>query len=202
MMQRPSEEKEWGAVVGGWKVPHSRTNVRFGGVRRMVSWTATLHAFEHPKQERVMSEDQATSIGRTPWHLWVIGVLAVLWNSMGAFDYLMTETRNEGYMGSFTPEQLDFFYGFPVWVVAFWAIAVWGGVLGAVLLLLRKKLAAGVLLVSFLSMVVTTIHNFALSNGFQVMGEPFDLAFSAVIFLFALLLYLYAKAMKNRGVLL
>lgn len=148
-----------------------------------------------------MSEDQTPSSGRTPWHLWVIGVLAVLWNSMGAFDYLMTQTRNEGYMSKFTPEQLEYFYGFPAWVVAFWAIAVWGGVLGAILLLLRKKLAARVFLASFLAMVVTTIHNFGLSNGIEAVGDPFSLVFSGLIFVFALLLFLYARAMKNRGVL-
>jgi hypothetical protein len=85
--------------------------------------------------------------------------------------------------------------------VAFWAIAVWGGVLGAVLLLLRKGLAAPVLLVSFVSMVVTTIYNFGLSNGLEAMGDPFSLFFSGLIFVFALLLYIYARAMKNRGVL-
>ena len=148
-----------------------------------------------------MSEDQATSTPRAPWHLWVVGALAVLWNAMGAFDYVMTETRNEGYISRFTAEQLEYFYGFPAWVVAFWAIAVWGGVLGAVLLLLRKKLAAGVFLVSFLAMVVTTIYNFGLSDGLEVMGGAGPLVFSALIFLFALLLYLYARAMKNRGVL-
>ncbi len=120
---------------------------------------------------------------------------------MGAYDYLMTQTQNEAYMSNFSPEQLEYFYGFPTWLVAFWALAVWGGVLGAVLLVLRKKLAAGVLLVSFLSMVVTTIYNFGLSNGFEAMGGEFELVFSALIFVFALLLYLYAKAMKNRGVL-
>ena len=148
-----------------------------------------------------MSEAQATSNGPTPWHLWVVGVLAVLWNSMGAFDYLMTQTQNEGYMSQFTPEQLEYFYGFPAWVVACWAMAVWGGVLGAVLLLLRKKLAVGVFLVSFLAMVVTTIHNFVLSNGLEAVGDPVALAFSAAIFVVALLLFLYARAMKNRGVL-
>jgi hypothetical protein len=148
-----------------------------------------------------MSESRVNPTDRAPWHLWVIGVLAVLWNAMGAFDYLMTQTRNEGYMSQFTPEQLEYFYGFPAWVVAFWATAVWGGVLGAVLLLLRKKLAAGVFLVSFLAMVVTTVYNFGLSNGLEVMGGAGPLVFSALIFVFAFLLYLYARAMKSRGVL-
>jgi hypothetical protein len=148
-----------------------------------------------------MSEDQANENGGPPIHLWIVGVLSVLWNAMGAFDYLMTQTQNEGYMSSFTPEKLEYFYGIPTWAVAFWALAVWGGVLGSVLLLLRKKLAVGVFLVSFLSMVVTTIHNFFLSNGLEVMGGPVELVFSALIFVFALLLFLYARAMKDRGVL-
>lgn len=89
-----------------------------------------------------MSEDQAAAVGRRPWHLWVVGIVAVLWDSMGAYDYLMTQTENEQYMSGFTPEQLEFFHGFPTWVVAFWALAIWGGLLGAFLLLFRKKLAA------------------------------------------------------------
>jgi len=147
-----------------------------------------------------MSENGTTTTAKTPWHIWVVGVIAVLWNAMGAFDYLMTETQNEGYMGKFTPEQLDFFYGFPAWMVAFWAIAVWGGVLGAVLLLLKKKLAAPVFLVSFLCMAVTAVRNFVFANGIEVMGTG-GAIFSAVIFVFALFLVVYSRTMKNGGVL-
>ena len=148
-----------------------------------------------------MSESQTTSSNRRPWHLWVVGIFAFLWSGGGAFDYLMTETQNEAYMGNFTPEQLEFFYGFPSWMVAFWAVAVWGGVLGGLLLLFRKKLAVGVFLVSFLSMVVTTIRNYVFANGFEVMGGPGAAVFSAFIFLFSLLFFLYARAMRDKGVL-
>lgn len=147
-----------------------------------------------------MQEDSTVTGDRTPWHLWLIGVLGLLWNAMGAFDYLMTETQNESYMGQFTPEQLEFFYGFPTWVVAFWAVAVWGGVLGAILLLLRKRLAVPVFLGSFLAMVVTSIHNFGLSNGLEVM-EGTGLMFSILIFVFAFCLWLYARVLAQRGVL-
>ncbi|MDX1566982.1 MAG: hypothetical protein R3223_04215 [Longimicrobiales bacterium] len=146
-----------------------------------------------------MPEDVAAT-QRTPWHLWVVGGLGLLWNLVGAFDYLMTQTRNASYMSQFTAEQLEFFYGFPTWVVASWAIAVWAGVLGVLLLLLRKRLAVPVLLASFLAMVVTSIHNFLLSDGLEVMGGM-GVGFSAIIFLFALGLWLYARAMAQRRVL-
>jgi len=137
----------------------------------------------------------------TPKHLWVIGVVTLLWNAMGAFDYLMTQTRNASYMANFTPEQLEYFYGFPTWVEGTWAIAVWGGVLGSVLLLLRRRLALPVFAVSFVAMVATTIHNYVLSDGLEMMGGPGQLAFAAVIFLVALALVFYARAMAARGVL-
>jgi hypothetical protein len=103
-------------------------------------------------------------------------------------------------MSQFTPEQLEYFYGFPTWVVAFWALAVWGGLLGTILLLLRKRLAAPVLLVSFVSMVVTSVYNFVLSDGMEVMGTT-GAAFTAVIFVVALGVWLYARMMAARGVL-
>jgi hypothetical protein len=148
-----------------------------------------------------MSEEPAVRTDAPPRHLWVIGVLALLWNAMGAFDYLMTQTRNESYMGNFTPEQLEYFYGFPTWVVAFWALAVWGGVLGTILLLMRKRLAVGVFLVSFVSMVITSFHNFVLSDGMEAMGGVGPLIFSVVIFFVALGLWIYSRAMAQQGVL-
>ncbi|MFH1501665.1 MAG: hypothetical protein ABIG03_01330 [Candidatus Eisenbacteria bacterium] len=116
-------------------------------------------------------------------------------------DHLMTQTRNEAYMSKFTPEQLEYFYGFPLWVDATWGIAVWGGVLGALLLLLRRRLAAPVLLISLISMIVSTIHNYAFSQGMQIAGGAFELGFTVVVFLVALGLWLYSRAMRRRGVL-
>lgn len=148
-----------------------------------------------------MSESQSNNPVKAPWHLWVIGIVGLLWNAMGAFDYVMSKTKNEQYMASFTAEQLEFFYGFPIWVNAAWAIAVWGSVVGTILLLLRKGSAVWVLLVSFLAMVVTAIHNYGLSNGLEVVGDTFSLVFTALIFLVGLALFLYAKAMRTKGVL-
>ncbi|MCJ7451703.1 MAG: hypothetical protein MUO39_04410 [Steroidobacteraceae bacterium] len=138
---------------------------------------------------------------RAPWHLWVVGIAALLWNAVGALDYVMTQTRNAQYMAAFTAEQLEFFYGLPAWTVAAWAIGVWGGVLGSLLLLLRKSLATWVFLASLIGVVLTTFQNYVLSNGLEVMGGPGAVVFTAVIFLVAVALYVYARAMTTRRVL-
>lgn len=144
-----------------------------------------------------MSETKDTA---TPRHLWVVGVLSLLWNLFGAMDYLMTQTQNEAYMGQYTPEQLDFFYGFPAWLVAFWAIAVWGAVAGSILLLMRKRYAFHVFLVSFLCLVVTSIHNYGFAGATDIVGGA-GLVFSVIIFVVALGLVFYARNMTRRGAL-
>ena len=148
-----------------------------------------------------MSEAILLDSKPTPWHFWVIGIVALLWSGMGAMDYVMTQTRNEAYMSGFTPEQLEFFYSIPAWGIAAWAIGVWGGVVGAILLLLKRRYAVWVFLASLIGAVVTTFQNYVLINGMEVAGDTFSLAFTALIILVALGLYLYSRAMHKRKIL-
>jgi len=152
-------------------------------------------------EEGVMGEVQQVSANRAAWHFWVIGAVALLWNAMGAMDYVMTQTRNEAYMSAFAPEQLEFFYGMPSWAVAAWAIAVWGSVLGSLLLLLRTRFAVWAFLASLIGMVITAFQNYVLANGMQVIGDAFSLIFTAAIFLIAVALLLYSGRMRQRGIL-
>ncbi len=142
----------------------------------------------------------AATRSRTPIHLWIIGVISLLWNAMGAFDYLATELQLEFYMSQFTEAQLEYFYGFPVWMTAFWAFAVWGALVGSIGLLLRKKWALWAFAVSAFSMVMTTIYNFGMSNGAEIMGQA-GMIFSAVIWVTAFFLLWYSWWLSRKGVL-
>ena len=137
---------------------------------------------------------------KTPMHLWIVGLISLLWNAMGAFDYSATELRLEFYMSQFTQEQLDYFYGFPAWVIAAWAIGVWGSLLGSIGLLLRKRWAVQVFGIAILGLAVTTLYNAVLSNGFEIMGDG-AAVFTAVIWVIEVLLLLYSLKMAGRGVL-
>jgi hypothetical protein len=148
-----------------------------------------------------MNQSPDTSQRKTPRHLWAVAVLAVLWNAAGAFDYFMTETRNTNYMSSFSPEQLTYFYGLPKWVIATWAVGVWGGILGSLLLLLRSRHTVVVLGASLGGAAITILHNYGLSDGFKIMGGLVGLAFSAVILLIAVALFMYSRRLAARGVL-
>ena len=137
---------------------------------------------------------------KTPGHFWAVGLVALLWNLIGALDYTATQLRIESYMGQFTPEQLEYFYGFPSWAVACWAIAVWGSLLASILMLLRQRLAVPVFGIAIVAMVLTTVQNYLLSEGLRIMGSG-AAVFSAVIAFIALFLFFYSRAMATRGVL-
>jgi len=140
------------------------------------------------------------STTKAPFHLWIVGVLAVLWNAVGAFDYTATQMKLDFYMSQFTPEQLDYFYGFPAWVDAGWAIAVWGALLASLVLLMRKAFAVWLFGISILGMAATAVYTFFLTDSGSVMGED-ALMFTAVIWVIALFLYFYSIAMVKRRVL-
>jgi len=95
-----------------------------------------------------------TAKGRAPAHLWIVGVLALLWNGYACFEYLMIETANQGYMSKIPADQLAFMDSLPSWLTAFWALGVWGGLLGAILLLMRNRYAVFAFAASLVGAVV------------------------------------------------
>ena len=137
---------------------------------------------------------------KAPVHLWIVGIVSLLWNAIGAFDYLASQLKIEFYMSQFTQEQLDYFYGFPAWAVAAWALGVWGSFFGSLALLLRKSWAVPLFGVSILGLAVNSVYTYWMSNGIEVMGEG-AVMFTAVIWVIVLLLFFYARALEKRSVL-
>lgn len=138
---------------------------------------------------------------RTPWHLWVVGIVTVLWNSFGCLDYTMTQTRRDAWFAQMgvTEAQMAYFTAMPAWTHAAWAIGVWGGLLGGLLLLLRRKWALPVFVVSFLGWLAGAVYAFALSDGMEAMGEhwPMQIVIGGACVFFIW----YAWFMSKRGVL-
>lgn len=96
-----------------------------------------------------------TAQGRgVPAHLWIVGIVALLWNAFGCYDYWMTMTANQTYLGKFPADAIAYIDGLPKWLVAMWAVGVWGGLLGALLLLARSRLAVGAFLLSAIGAIV------------------------------------------------
>jgi len=137
---------------------------------------------------------------KAPVHFWIIAIVSLLWNAVGAFDYTATKLKLDFYMSQFTPEQLEYFYGFPAWVVAAWACGVWGSFFGSLALLLRKNWAVFLFGLSIAGLAVSTVYNFILTDGSEAMGSGGSM-FTGVIWIIVLFLFFYSRAMAKRGIL-
>src|SRR4030095_4931475 len=118
-----------------------------------------------------MSEAQGTTTPGRPWHLWLVGIIGFLWSSMGVVSFMLTQMNVEAVMSRFPPQQREYFASFPWWAVAFWAISVFGGVIGCLLLLLKKRIAFPVLLASVIGAIVYNLGGLFLLGGMKVMRE-------------------------------
>jgi hypothetical protein len=89
-----------------------------------------------------------------PAWFWIVAVLALLWEAMGCYQYLIQVRTDAATM--------------PTWLVAVFAVAVWGGLLGAALLLMRRSLARLALIVSLIAVLI--------QFGSLVLTGPIDLS--------------------------
>ena len=137
---------------------------------------------------------------KTPVHLWIVGVLALLWNFIGVFDYLASKLELEFYMSQFEPEMLEWINLMPAWATASWAFGVWGAFVGTIGLLLRKKWALWAYGASIGGLLLSNIYSFFLSNMAEAMGESYPYM-NALIWVIAIGLFFYARVMRNKGVL-
>ena len=88
---------------------------------------------------------------------WMIAVIAFIWNLMGAYMYIIQKYKTEAFESQYTSMQLDMIYSMPAWATAAFAIAVFGGVLGSVTLLMRRKIAASIYFLSLIGIIVQMI---------------------------------------------
>ena len=133
--------------------------------------------------------------------MWVIGIIGGLWSSMGVLSFMLTQMNVEAVMSRFPPQQRAYFESFPVWAVAFWAIGVFGGVIGCLLLLLKNRVAFPVLLASLIGAIGCNLGGLFLLGGMEVMRETGGLGLTVFPIIVAAFLAYYARAMRKRGVL-
>ena len=139
---------------------------------------------------------------KPPISFWIISAVSLLWNSIGALDYYMTQSRNATYIQEFTPDQLAYFSSFPPVMEAAWALGVWGALLGSILLLLRSKFAVWSFAVSLFGLAFSSYWQFfgGELSAYDVLGSV-SVVMTAVIWVIAIALFLYARRMQARGVL-
>ena len=130
---------------------------------------------------------------------WLISIVALFWNFMGIVAYLGQAYISDDALKMLPEENQLYFSNVPAWVTAAFAVAVFGGFLGAIGLIIRKKWAYFLFVISFFALVAQHVYNFFIQNYIEMTGSQMILPI--VTFIVALFLIYFSKQKSQQGVL-
>jgi uncharacterized membrane protein len=138
-----------------------------------------------------------SAIKAPTWFLVVAGI-ALVWNLMGVMAYIAQVTMSPEALAALPAEQQALLASTPAWATGAFALAVFGGALGSLALLIRKTWAFPLLLISLAAVIVQLFHAFFMSKSIEVFGPGGMIMPLMVIVIAAYLLFL-AKQAKAKG---
>ena len=142
-------------------------------------------------------------IGRTKtaWWFWVIAILYLLWSFVGCGGYLAEHMMSDAaYRDAFGDELLGLRGLTPWWATAGYAVGVWGGLIGGIFLLLRRKLCLPFFYASLIGAIIGFIPSIFDDRFKAVMGGG-DYGLMAFIWVICIFIIWFARLMSSKGVL-
>lgn len=136
-----------------------------------------------------------------PLWFWIAAGLGLAWNIFGVVQFLgsLSATSESLMATGLTAEQAAVMLGYPMWMTIAFAVGVFGGLAGCVLLLLKKRLSVLVFAVSLAGYVILYIGDIT-EGVFAAIGTSQVVILSLVVAIAAALLWL-ARHCDRRGVL-
>jgi len=137
------------------------------------------------------------TIGRVHWSFWAIGAVTLIWNVMGVINFFMQ--MNADALASFPESHRAIVESRPAWATGAFAMAVFGGALGCLLLLLRKSAAYYLFIASLLGVIVQLIHTLGMASS-KIDFSPLDILMIILMpLVVAAFLIWYSKWAESKG---
>jgi hypothetical protein len=142
--------------------------------------------------------DQVTSgKAKAPWHLWLVGIVSLLWYLSGATTILWAQY---GSLSRLSADEVAYYAAKPLLLQVLAIAALVGGVGGAVGLLMRRKWALALLAILVIGVMAQNVIE--LANGTsRALANNGAMIATVFIALIAVLTWLYARVMVRKGVL-
>lgn len=132
-----------------------------------------------------------SSSNKPPVYFWVVAIIAILWYAFGVYNYLMQAFLTKEQVTELSNVDQLFYDDLPAWYVSAFAIAVFAGLVAAISLLIRKRWAYILFIVSFLAVGI---------QQFYVLTEinPRDILLSLSAIVIAVFLVWFSKRAAAR----
>lgn len=139
------------------------------------------------------------SVSARPGWFRIAAFLFLLWNLFGIYMFYSQYTMTPAQIAALTPAQQTLWNGMPAWMWVVYGVAVSSGALGALMLLLNKRLALPLFWVSLVAIVVQFAQAFFPGGAVELMGPAMALPMPACIAAVAALQVWVARKAIARG---
>ena len=134
---------------------------------------------------------------RRPWHLWVVGVVGLLWNASGALTIMLAQAR---WLYDLEPGEAAYYAAQPTWFVVMTDLNLMAAIAASLALLFRLRAAVWLFALSFAAIAITNGYELAAGTSRMLVTRA-ALVVTVVIALIAMCELAYARAMQQRAVL-
>lgn len=101
---------------------------------------------------------------------WIISAIALLWNLTGIMSFAMNINMSAEALAALPDAQRELYESTPIWLKFVFGVAVFSGVLGCILLLMRKSSAIRIFIVSLIAILIQMIYSLFMTKSVEVYG--------------------------------
>ena len=135
---------------------------------------------------------------KLPVWFWVVAAIALVWNLMGVGAFYSEITISDAALAAMPEVQRELYATTPFWAKAAFAVAVFGGALGSLALLLRKSWSVSFFSASLAAIIAQMGYTIIGANIVAVMGATALIMPGMIIAIGAFLVWFSTRA-KSRG---
>lgn len=130
-----------------------------------------------------------TNEQKVPIWFWIVSTILLLWNIMGVMNFIGQVTMSQETIDALSDLEKSMKANRPIWATMAFGLAVFGGIVGSVLLLLKKKMAATLFMASLVGVItqfgeslITTPREFFTTDVIGLTVTVIVFAFASVYF--------------------
>jgi hypothetical protein len=138
------------------------------------------------------------SRAKPPIWFWIVAGLAVAWNAIGVLAFSADASMTASQIAQLPPEEQEMMISRPSWVRIVYAVAVFGGLLGAAALLIRRSYAIWLFAASLGAIVIQFGYLLFGMNVVDKLG-PMAAIFPSVVVMLGVAELWFATFAKGKG---
>lgn len=136
---------------------------------------------------------------KIPKWFWALAVIFLLWNLMGIVSFFGHTFITEEALAKLPDNERELYGDYPFWTTIIFAIATFGGLIGSIGLLLKRKWSKQFFIISFLAIVPQMIHNVFFTKSIEVYGTAQAITMPVLVVLIGAILIWFSNHLIKKS---